>query len=103
MVDVSAQSLPTAGALAALCRRWKIRELSLFGSLARGEAGPTSDADVLITFEPDEHWDLWHMVELQEDLEKLFGRSVDVVVERTVRNPIRLRSILRDKRQLYAG
>ena len=103
MADVSPESLPSAEALSALCRRWRIKELSLFGSLARGEAGPSSDADVLIAFEPGEHWDLWDIVDLRDELERLFRRSVDIVLEGAVRNPIRLRSIKRDKRRLYAA
>lgn len=103
MADVSPESLPSAETLSAVCRRWKIKELSLFGSLARGEAGPESDVDVLVAFEPGERWDLWDLVDLREDLERLFSRSVDVVIEGSIRNPIRLRSIMRDKRRLYAA
>jgi hypothetical protein len=103
MPAVSPENLPSAEALSAVCRRWRIKELSLFGSLARGEAGPTSDADVLISFEAGEHWDLWDMVDLRDDLERLFGRSVDIVLDGAIRNPIRLRSIMRDKRRLYAA
>ena len=55
MADVSPETLPTEEALSVLCRRWRIKGLSLFGSLARGDAGPASDADVLVTFQPDEH------------------------------------------------
>ncbi len=102
MADVSPENLPSSEALSALCRRWQIKELSLFGSLARGEAGPASDADVLITFQPGESWDLWDMVDLRHELEQLFDRSVDVVVEGAIRNPIRRRAILQDKRRLYA-
>lgn len=103
MANVLPETLPTEEALAVLCRRWLIKELALFGSLARGDAGPASDADVLVTFQPDEHWDLWGMVNLRDELADLFGRPVDVVVEGAIRNPIRRQSIMRDKRQLYAA
>ncbi len=103
MTDVSPETLPTEKALSALCQRWLIKELSLFGSLARGEAGPESDADVLVTFQPEEHWDLWDMVDLRDELADLFGRPVDVVVEGAIRNPIRRQSIMRDQRRLYAA
>jgi predicted nucleotidyltransferase len=43
------------------------------------------------------------MVDLRDDLARLFGRPVDVVVEGAIRNPIRRRSIMRDKRRLYAA
>jgi len=103
MADVSTETLPTEEVLSALCRRWRIKELSIFGSLARGDARPTSDADVLVTFQPDEQWDLWDMVDLRDQLADLFRRPVDVIVEGAIRNPIRRRSIMQDKRRLYAG
>jgi len=102
MADVSPETLPSEEGLSALCQRWHIKELSLFGSLARGEAKPESDADVLVTFHPDEHWDLWDLVELRDELADLFRRPVDVVVEGAIRNPIRRQSIVRDKTRLYA-
>ena len=40
-------------ALAAFCRRYHIRKLSLFGSVLRDDFGPESDVDVLVEFEPD--------------------------------------------------
>ena len=38
--------------LAELCRRYSVKELSLFGSAARGEMGPESDIDIMVEFEP---------------------------------------------------
>jgi len=38
------------------CRRWKIREFSLFGSVLREDFRPDSDVDVLVSFEPDAEW-----------------------------------------------
>lgn len=103
MADVSPETLPPEEALSSLCRKRLIKELSLFGSLARGDAGPESDADVLVVFQPDKHWDLWDMVDLRDELADLFHRPVDVVVEGAIRNPVRRQSILRDKRRLYAA
>lgn len=45
-------------ALAAFCARWKVTELALFGSALRGDFGPGSDVDLLVTFAPDAHWSL---------------------------------------------
>ena len=39
--------------LADFCRRWKVRELALFGSALRQDFGPDSDVDLLVAFEPD--------------------------------------------------
>ena len=41
-----------ASAPAELCRRYSVRELSLFGSAARGEMRPESDVDFMVEFEP---------------------------------------------------
>lgn len=89
--------------LDALCRRWRVRELSLFGSVARGEARSDSDIDVLVTFEPEAGWSLLDLVEMRDELAALFGRKVDLVEEAALRNPVRRRAILRDKRILHAA
>ena len=89
--------------LDALCRRWRVRELSLFGSVARGEARPDSDIDILVTFEPEAGWSLLDFVEMRDELAALFGREVDLVEEAALRNPFRRKAILRDRRILHAA
>jgi len=83
------------------CRKWDVRELSLFGSVLRPDFRPASDVDVLVTFGPDAAWSLMHLVEMQEELETMFGRKVDLVDSRTLRNPFRRREILRTRRVFY--
>ena len=94
---------PSRERLAVLCRRWKIRELSLFGSQARDDARPDSDVDLLVDYEPDADWSLLDTARLHAELAELFGRPVDLVRERNVTNPYRLASIRRDRRPLYAA
>ena len=65
--------------LADLCRRYKVRELSLFGSAARGEMRPDSDVDLLVEFLPDAQVDLVDYAGLMLDLTRLLGRKVDLV------------------------
>jgi predicted nucleotidyltransferase len=89
--------------IAALCQKWQVRELSLFGSAARGELQSDSDVDVLVTFESDATWNLWDLGQFAEELVDLFGRDVDLVEERSLVNPFRRRAILRDKRVVYAA
>ena len=60
------------------CRRWKIVEFALFGSVLRDDFRPDSDIDVLVTFEPDARWTLFDIVTMQDELEELFGRKVDL-------------------------
>ena len=95
--------LPSRETLAALCRRWRIRELSVFGSVARGSYRADSDVDLLVVFDPDAPWSTLDIVDLREELADLFGRNVDLVEERAIRNPYRKASILHDKSVLYAA
>jgi predicted nucleotidyltransferase len=79
------------------CRRWKITEFSLFGSVVRDDFGPESDVDVLITFAPDARRSLFDMVHMEDELVEIFGREVDLLTRRAVEgslNPIRKTSIL---------
>ena len=74
-----------------------------FGSMARGDFGPESDADLLVQFAPTAPWSAWDLLDLRRELADLFGREVDLVEERSLINPYRRRSILRDKRVFYAA
>ena len=88
--------------LQALCRKYRIRKLSIFGSAARGEARPDSDVDLMVEFEPDEAPSLWDFPEMQKDFSALFGgRRVDLVPPQVMANPHRRKSIARDLRVLY--
>ena len=58
------------------------RNVRVFGSVARGDAGPASDVDILVEFEPERS--LLDHVALLQDLEDLLGRRVDLVAERTL-------------------
>ena len=95
--------VPSPERLEALCRRWKIRELSLFGSQARRQSEPGSDVDLLVEYEPTADWSLLDTARLREELAELFGRPVDLVRERNITNPYRLASIRRDRQLLYAA
>ncbi|MFN0134434.1 MAG: nucleotidyltransferase family protein [Phycisphaerales bacterium] len=65
--------------LSRLRTRFGVSGMALFGSCARGEATPTSDADVLVTFQSGARVTLLTLAALKRDLEKLLGRSVDLV------------------------
>jgi len=91
------------GKLSAICHKWKIAELSLFGSALREDFGLDSDVDLVVKFEPDSHWSLWDFYALQEELEELFGRDVDLVEVEGIVNPIRRRNILNSLQVVYAA
>jgi hypothetical protein len=87
----------------AFCRRWKVTEFALFGSILREDFRPDSDVDVLVSFVPDARWSLWDLTEMQQELEAIFGRSVDLVENGTLRNPFRRQAILSTKEVVYAA
>lgn len=88
------------------CRRWQIVELALFGSVLRADFRPESDIDVLVTFAPDASWRFYDLMDMKEELEKIFGRRVDLVEKRLVEeseNYIRRNHILRNRETLYVA
>ena len=88
------------------CRRWKIREFALFGSVLRDDFRPESDIDVLVAFATDARWSLLDHVTMQEELKSIFGRNVDLVSKKGIersRNPIRRKEILDSAEVIYAA
>ncbi len=65
--------------IADFCRRLKITEMSVFGSVVREDFRFDSDIDVLVSFEAGASWSLLDVVTIQEDLAALLGRSVDLI------------------------
>jgi predicted nucleotidyltransferase len=88
--------------IADFCRRWKVAELSFFGSVMREDFRSDSDVDVLVTFIQDADWSLFDLVTMQDELATLLGRPVDLVEEAALRNPYRRSAINRSKHVLYA-
>ena len=89
--------------IADFCRRWKISEFSLFGSVLRDDFGPESDIDVLISFEPEIPWSLFDWMDMIEELQGILGREVDVLEKSGLRNPFRRQAILSTRQVIYAA
>jgi predicted nucleotidyltransferase len=70
--------------IAEFCHRWRIRELALFGSALREDFGPDSDLDILVTFADDAEWGLFDHVQMQQELQALLQRSVDLISRRAL-------------------
>jgi uncharacterized protein len=85
------------------CERWQVNEFSLFGSVLRDDFRPDSDVDVLVSFNPSAPWSLFDLVTMQDELQKIFGRTVDLVEREGLRNPFRKRSILSSREVIYAS
>jgi uncharacterized protein len=91
-----------AANLADLCRRYQVRELSLFGSASRGDMRPDSDIDLLVEFLPNADIGLVEHAGLMLDLEKLLGRKVDLVSKNGLKPRVRP-YVLADARLVYAA
>jgi predicted nucleotidyltransferase len=92
--------------IADFCRKWKIVELSLFGSVLRDDFRPASDVDVLVTFARDAEWSLLDHTAMEEELSALFGRKVDLVSRKAIErseNYIRRDAILGTAQPYYVA
>jgi len=85
------------------CRRWKIIEFALFGSVLRDDFGPDSDIDVLVTFTEDCGHSLFDLAQMQEELKVILAHEVDLVEKAGLRNPFRRHAILNNMEVIYAA
>lgn len=92
--------------LSAFCRRHRIRRLSIFGSALREDFRPDSDVDILVSFEEGARHSLFDLVTMQDELEAILGREVDLVEREAVEqseNYIRRRHILENEEPVYVA
>ncbi len=98
MIDLEAIQLE----LNAICQEFELQQLDLIGSAVRDDFSPESDIDVLVTFQGDENL-VYRFFGLKDRLEQLFGRKVDVIEERAIRNPYFKRAVNHDRIPIYAA
>ena len=92
--------------LACFARKWKVSELSLFGSVLREGFGPESDVDVLVSFAEDARWSLFDLLHMQDELAGILGREVDLVERKAIEaseNYIRRRHVLHSLEPIYVA
>lgn len=87
MMSIDALLKTHRAEILAIAQRHGASNVRVFGSVARGEAGPGSDVDILVDLERGRS--LLDHAQLQIDLEALLGRKVDVVTERGLRSHLR--------------
>ena len=87
--------------LAAVCARYGIARLMIFGSVARGTAEPSSDVDVLYELQPGRRLG-WEIEDLSDELSELFGRAVDLVSRAALHERLRA-AVLAEAQPLYAA
>ncbi len=91
--------------LTRLCQRYNVRRLELFGSAAGSDFDPqTSDLDFLVEFKscsPSEHYE--NYFGLLESLQALFGRAIDLMEAKAMRNPYFIRRVNESRAPIYAA
>jgi uncharacterized protein len=88
--------------IAQVCLLHKVDKLYIFGSLVSGGFDKQSDIDLLVSFGSVNEFNYFdNYLEMKEELENLLSRSVDLVEDQTVRNPVLRRSIDRSKKLIY--
>jgi hypothetical protein len=100
MLPLVQSGLPT---LRRLCEQYHVDRLDLFGSAATGSFDDaSSDLDFVVQFGPDEACDLFdRFFGLQAELQSLFGRDIDLVTDRSIRNPYFRQVVDRTRLNLY--
>lgn len=87
-----------------LCRKHKVKTLAVFGSILTDRFNDQSDVDLLVDFEPtdpDKFDYVTNFFDLQDSLESLLKRKVDLVVERSLRNKYFINNVNRTKQVIY--
>jgi len=93
--------------IAAICRKYDVQELDVFGSVLREDFGPHSDVDFLVRFQNDDAGP-WggKLTDLAEEIAELIGRKVDMVSRPAVEeseNYLRRRHILGSAKAIYVA
>ncbi|HUO10292.1 MAG TPA: nucleotidyltransferase family protein [Phycisphaerae bacterium] len=88
--------------IAEVCRKYRVRELSVFGSVLREDFRPDSDVDLLVDFLPNHGLGLIDYISCQEELSEVVGRPVDLVQKSGLKRFVK-GEVLRTHRVIYAA
>ena len=89
--------------IAGIAKKYQINELYLFGSVLRDDFNSSSDIDILVSFAEDVEYSYFDLCDLQEKLEAIFQRKVDIIEKESLKNPYRRSEIFRTARKIYAA
>lgn len=87
-----------------LCLKHKVKILAVFGSILTDRFNDQSNVDLLVNFDTTDHekWDyVTNYFDFKEALEKVFGRKVDLVVEKELKNKYFIANVNRTKQMIY--
>ena len=92
--------------LAGFCEHWKVAELALFGPVLHDDFKPENAMGVLVTFAVEARWSQFDLINMQNDLERIFSSKVDLV-ERTAlehsQNPSRRKNVLSETEVIFTA
>jgi len=90
--------------IAAVCKRFGVRRLSVFGSAVTGDFSPgRSDVDFLVEFDTDLDSRFDAYFGLKDELERILGRRIDLVMPKSLDNPYFAASVERSRQEIYAA
>jgi predicted nucleotidyltransferase len=89
--------------LVAICEKYYINELSIFGSSLRDDFNKNSDIDILVSFNEKSKITLFDIMDLEKEFSELLNREVDIVEKEALKNPIRKNRILSTREIIYAA
>ena len=88
------------------CNKWGVSEVAVFGSILREDFSASSDVDILISYRPGVRRPIFDYVDMQEELEVIFKRRVDLLSRRGIersQNALRKNEILKLAKVIYAN
>ena len=89
--------------IVSICKKYRITELSIFGSSIRDDFTQESDVDILVSFDRNSGINLFDIIELEREFSIMLGREVDIVEKESLKNPIRKNKILSTREIIYAA
>jgi len=102
MVKINSRLQVPFEPLKALCERFAVKELALFGSAIGKDFTETSDVDILVEFKPEAEIGFIELAKMQRELSALLQRSVDLVPKKGLKEKIR-DSVISSAETLYAA
>lgn len=86
------------------CKRFRVKELHLFGSALSGSLAESRDVDLLVVFERDGYAGAFdQFMGFKETMEQILGKPVDLITSKTFRNPLFQEEVERTKELIYAA
>ena len=87
-----------------ICIQLHLKRLDLFGSATTEKFGPDSDLDVIVEFTKDDNYNRFdNYFALKEQLQNIFHRPIDIIIEKAIKNPYLKASIDQTRKNIYAA